>query len=1125
MDNKKIHLIICIIMLFTGFVQAWNNADFDGNGVVDHIDLMQMSQTWQAMPGDFNYDMQCDLAASSRIDFNDFAVFAREWHKESIAPDSIMNPGFESGTFEGWRKTGTAFGYGPFVSDPLVTGKEGAYYASSLYNDIQSATGTLTSAPFKLRFAKLSFYIAGYNHLPRQQDPNDHYYVALKRASDHSELGRVYAPMSNGFKSADIYAPGAVGANVYIQIVDDGDEENYAWIAVDNFYLEDVPTNWGFEIGDFSGWKTSGNAFGNVPISSGGRATGNHGIYWAESRVNGEAATGILTSDDFELTEQGVGFMIAGWNHWPELQNPNDHCYAVLKRSSDDAELDRVYAPQQNAFAAAVLSSPEDAGSAVYIKIVDDGYDSAYAWLSVDFVVSITSGGFDFESNSYDNWAKTGTAFGSAPGTLAHGDMAENSWQGEYFADSHAGGQSAVGTLSSVDFRLTRYGVSFLIAGWNYYPGVQEPNEHNYVVLKRVGDDAELDRVWAPNKDTFVFANLSSPNDVNELVYIQVVDDGDEADYAWLAVDHFGAELYLRDFGSLPDDEIDDTLEINFAISMAKANSPCVLVLDAGIYDLSNSITINEAEDVTIHGDDGFTTTLRQNEFETNVTNCHKCDNIRIADFVIESSVRSFTQGTISDLNMAEKSFTFTIDSGYRELDDEFFNSPDFYFGTYQYADSAERGRVPDNVWSYAEINSWIKVSPGVYRVYVTNTTNVEDGFKFIYLRRGKWINNSSSNGSGEIHYERLRIHSGSGGGFGAVGMGKVFIDDCDIMYKPGTTDRITTNSDGAFIQSCAEGPVITNCLFEGMADDAVNVCGIAYRIYGKTSSTRYQIYTVGRPFYLGDSLRAFRRSTGLFSSHDVTVTAIHGTTVLYGVTCYDISVDPAPGFTITAGENEDAFFDNDYRGNYFMIANNTFRNLRGRGMCIRASNGTISGNDISHVSGKGILVSNYAEGELGLRSEYVTIEDNIITNVGRQLEDSVGINTGAISVMSYKVGGIATQLNFHNNILINNNEVYNWTRHAIFVSTGTNIEISSNVLQNDGSGPGPDSGNMGSIFIGHCQNVDIINNDIVDIRAAGYISGQIFRTSTGSGDVTASGNSWFTPNWTGDELQEVSSY
>ena len=161
---------------------------------------------------------------------------------------------------------------------------------------------------------------------------------------------------------------------------------------------------------------------------------------------------------------------------------------------------------------------------------------STAALLTLSVSAEIQNGGF--ENGDYSGWTAMGTAWGSAPQTDT---WPSSGFEGTYLANSFFAGESETGTLQSDNFSLqSGFCVDFLIGGWRSVNVPAESN-WNYVVLCRASDDAELDRVYAPNITGAMTARKLLPGTTNELdVYIKVVDDGTgTGGYRWLSVDSF----------------------------------------------------------------------------------------------------------------------------------------------------------------------------------------------------------------------------------------------------------------------------------------------------------------------------------------------------------------------------------------------------------------------------------------------------------------------------------------------------------------------------------------------------------------------------------------------------------
>lgn len=159
-------------------------------------------------------------------------------------------------------------------------------------------------------------------------------------------------------------------------------------------------------------------------------------------------------------------------------------------------------------------------------------------------------------------------------------------WHGKYWAWSGGKGEPAMGKLKSKAFVLNKDRVRVMLAGWNSVLGTGQPRKWNYITLN-LPDGAEVDRVYAPNSVAFTPVYLDGSTCKGKSVYIEAVDDADQAGFSMLCIDDvdtvdvpaymtkpalplpvFDARKYIR----LKDE--------NYLIEISRANGVIARILD-----------------------------------------------------------------------------------------------------------------------------------------------------------------------------------------------------------------------------------------------------------------------------------------------------------------------------------------------------------------------------------------------------------------------------------------------------------------------------------------------------------------------------------------------------------------
>ncbi len=309
---------------------------------------------------------------------------------EEFIPPHPRNWDFETGTYTNWTAiSGTAFGKPTTKPFATLTVWQGLYYANSAFPDgttpNEPAVGVMRSDTFTFPANNaLSFLIGGASiHWGYTNT-----YITLNLASDNTELARILTPENPVMVRKSFDVPDAYGKEVYIEVVDNGTETGWAWIAVDDFEFIDLgQLNFDFEEG-YIGWDVIGTAWGSAPVTTNWipvHFANNpiHGEYYANSMVGGESATGTLRSTTFTYPQDGyVKFLVGGYSkHWDSVV----YNYVVLKDAATHAEYGKVYAPDQNDVTEKSITNSSANNKEVYIEIVDNCTSGGFAWIAVDY--------------------------------------------------------------------------------------------------------------------------------------------------------------------------------------------------------------------------------------------------------------------------------------------------------------------------------------------------------------------------------------------------------------------------------------------------------------------------------------------------------------------------------------------------------------------------------------------------------------------------------------------------------------------------------------------------------------------------------------------------------------------
>ena len=448
------------------------------------------------------------------------------------------------------------------------------------------------------------------------------------------------------------------------------------------------------------------------------------------------------------------------------------------------------------------------------------------------------------------------------------------------------------------------------------------------------------------------------------------------------------ATFHVRDFGANPDDGSDAAPGIRAAIEAAKADGPgAEVVLDAGVYTLATAggggvcLPIMDARGLTLQGQGEKTELVHTNPRHAT---CHltNCVETVIKDFVIDYDPPPFTQGTVVAVDREAGTFDYELQEGFPSLSEPWFAECKEPYGKWgMIFDRNERrlkAGAPDVIfmktWEHLEGRTWRMHPPASDK---PRMGQLQPGDPFVYMaRRGGAV--IFFHGCTDAMVENVIIHASPGLAVGVVGNDRVTVRGVQIRHREGSPRLLTTDADGVHAQQNRIGPIIENCLFEGMADDSINIYCPPNVVQEVISPTEIIVRAHTR-MRQGDRFQIYDARKGRM----VGIAKAAGLEDLNGR--YRVTMDqPIEG--ITPGKDHieaDCLYNLSACGAGFIIRNNTFRMHRRHGIYLRAGNGLVEGNTIDRVAGFGISISNEPNWPEGPVPWGITVRNNTIKHVG----------------------------------------------------------------------------------------------------------------------------------------------
>lgn len=306
---------------------------------------------------------------------------------------------------------------------------------------------------------------------------------------------------------------------------------------------------------------------------------------------------------------------------------------------------------------------------------------------------------------------------------------------------------------------------------------------------------------------------------------------------------------------------------------------------------------------------------------------------------------------------------------------------------------------------------------------------------------------------------------------------GASIIRNCSILAA-GPDSLISTNGDGVFVGGCRVGPLVEDCTFERMSDNAFDLHGGPRRLFmGYPVAGDYSLadFAPGGQIRVGDRLQLFDPITGAVELRDISAIPAGGPSE----TDWKRVLLSTPAVGMTGNGVDPATSTNAFNTSTacpsFTIRNNTIRRNRGKGALIQAVEGVFANNVISDSCEMGIQVTNIPGG--GPVPFSVSLRGNRITHCG-YIAPSNAVSWGSsICVFGSKglpFGG-PSELQTTMGINIEGNTIENWNTAGVYVGSIRDSVIAP-YLGMKNSFKGLVSGNARAVIVAYPAGNTVIN-------------------------------------------------
>lgn len=541
--------------------------------------------------------------------------------------------------------------------------------------------------------------------------------------------------------------------------------------------------------------------------------------------------------------------------------------------------------------------------------------------------------------------------------------------------------------------------------------------------------------------------------------------------------------MRLEDFGAVGDDRTDCTEAFRRALAAARqSEGPDEIVLGEGRYRLGGVgkdcavIEIQDMEDLVIRGEGRKTqviiTNPRQYAFWT-----HRCKNVLYRDFTIDYDPLPFTQGRIVAIDVNTGTFDLSLQPGFPDLGESYFrDSPDFWGMVFE----PEQRQLKTDVIDHIFLRDWERVEGRTWRLQVKEgfrdaLCQLETGDRFVQMARyhGSTVGFNQCEGGG---VENMIMHASVSLAVAIVKSQGVSVRGLRVEYLPGSERLLASNGDGVHCQNNRRGPIIEDCLFEGLGDDAINIYGLPLLVREVRASDRI-VVTGDSPLRRGDQLQIMDPRDGRI------VAEVEAVSVEQKGEEAEIVLSRAVEGMRAGRAPQEAHvaFNLSACGAGYVIRNNHMRNHRRFGTLLAAGHGIVEGNTYEHLGGYGVVINNSPDWPEGPIPSDIIVRGNTFIGCGHAGGHGRARDGASLYVRAVRLGYQLATHRSARNLRIEGNSFLNPPGAAIFLGSVSGAELRDNrVYADPGARPWRKSA---SVILANCERISVDGLSVTDTR------------------------------------------